>query len=73
MVEGLSKSGHVAFDGRTLDELSEEELEDRESSCSANNSSGNNNSTANVLASISNLSVEKRVCNFKKEVLMSGC
>lgn len=30
MVEGLSKSGHAAFDGRTLDELSEEELEDRE-------------------------------------------
>ncbi|AVK82425.1 transcriptional regulator [Lysinibacillus sp. B2A1] len=30
MVEGLSNSGHAAFDGRTLDELSEEELEDRE-------------------------------------------
>ncbi|OEC02155.1 Cro/Cl family transcriptional regulator [Lysinibacillus sphaericus] len=30
MVEGLSKGGHAAFDGRTLDELSEEELEDRE-------------------------------------------
>lgn len=30
MVEGLSKSGHLSFDGRTLDELSEEEIEDRE-------------------------------------------
>ncbi|MFD4492997.1 helix-turn-helix domain-containing protein [Lysinibacillus fusiformis] len=30
MLEGLSKNGHAAFDGRTLDELSEEELEDRE-------------------------------------------
>ncbi|MGE7977310.1 helix-turn-helix domain-containing protein [Psychrobacillus sp. NPDC093200] len=30
MIEGLSTSGHAAFDGRTLDELSEEELEDRE-------------------------------------------
>ncbi|TQR28362.1 XRE family transcriptional regulator [Lysinibacillus sphaericus] len=30
MVEGLSKSGHASFDGRTLDELSEEEIEDRE-------------------------------------------
>lgn len=30
MLEGLSKMGHASFDGRTLDELSEEELEDRE-------------------------------------------
>jgi len=30
MIEGLSESGHAAFDGRTLDELSEEEIEDRE-------------------------------------------
>jgi transcriptional regulator with XRE-family HTH domain len=30
MLDGLSTSGHAAFDGRTLDELSEEELEDRE-------------------------------------------
>ncbi|MGE7020454.1 helix-turn-helix domain-containing protein [Solibacillus cecembensis] len=30
MIEGLSISGHAAFDGRTLDELSEDELEDRE-------------------------------------------
>ncbi|MEC1177663.1 helix-turn-helix transcriptional regulator [Metasolibacillus meyeri] len=30
MIEGLSTSGHAAFDGRTLDELTEEELEDRE-------------------------------------------
>ncbi|MEY9975773.1 helix-turn-helix domain-containing protein [Lysinibacillus sp. RC79] len=30
MIDGFSKSGHAAFDGRTLDELSEEELEDRE-------------------------------------------
>jgi len=30
MLDGLSTSGHAAFDGRTIDELSEEELEDRE-------------------------------------------
>lgn len=30
MIDGLSNSGHAAFDGRTMDELSEEELEDRE-------------------------------------------
>lgn len=30
MIEGLSISGNAAFDGRTLDELSEEEIEDRE-------------------------------------------
>jgi len=30
MIEGLSLSGNAAFDGRTLDELSEEDREDRE-------------------------------------------
>lgn len=30
MIEGLSLSGNAAFDGRTLDELTEEEREDRE-------------------------------------------
>ena len=30
MLDGLSTSGHAAFDGRTIGELSEEELEDRE-------------------------------------------
>ncbi|USK54399.1 helix-turn-helix domain-containing protein [Cytobacillus solani] len=30
MIEGLSSSGYAAFDGRTPDELSEEEREDRE-------------------------------------------
>lgn len=30
MIEGLSQTGNAAFDGRTLDELTEEEREDRE-------------------------------------------
>lgn len=30
LIDGLSKSGNAAFDGRTLEELSEEEREDRE-------------------------------------------
>ncbi|MFD2446417.1 helix-turn-helix domain-containing protein [Bacillus sp. CGMCC 1.16607] len=30
MLDGLSKSGYAAFDGRSLDEMDEEEREDRE-------------------------------------------
>lgn len=30
LIDGLSQSGNAAFDGRTLEELSEEEREDRE-------------------------------------------